>query len=121
MKQNAQNTITFIPDRLNRRPVVLGGMVIDEIFLLLGLGFGLGVVIGFFLSILFDLDVVFIFIVGLACSPILVWIGSKVLTRLKRGKPEGWLERMIALKTKPALFITTDKKWSIKRSPKTLK
>lgn len=121
MKQNTQNTIIFIPDRLNRRPVVFKGLTVNELFLLLGIGVATGIAIGVFLSVILGWDMVFIPILGLLFSPLFVWVGSRVLIRLKRGKPEGWLERVIELKTNSAYFITSDQRWSIKRSPKALK
>lgn len=45
-------TISFLPDRLNREPVVWRGLTTNELFLALALGLGGGCVLGILLALI---------------------------------------------------------------------
>lgn len=117
MGTSQQNeTIGFMPERINRRPSVYRGMTFAELLLVMSGGAGIGAVIGIIVMFLFD--------IGWAIIPttmgICGWLGTRMggfyISRLKRGKPESWFERYIELKRSPSAFITTDQVWAIRRS-----
>lgn len=117
MKEHSSETITFIPERLNKRPAVYRGMTLFELLVMSLIGVGIGTVIGILLM-LFLSDLVWIPTAILPSSIIAVRFGGIYLSRLKRGKPDNWMERYLMLKKSPAKFITTSNYWSIKRSAK---
>ena len=84
--------IDFLPERLNRIPTVFRGMTIIE----LGTFSLIGVVIGFVLGLLGFIVLgswVLIFI-GMLVTPLpVVLYTSNKFSKLKRGKPDTWLER----------------------------
>ncbi|AHN27256.1 hypothetical protein GAPWK_2683 [Gilliamella apicola] len=90
--QNANGEIDFLPERLNRIPTVFRGMTIIE----LGKFSLIGVVIGFVLGLLGFIVLgswVLIFI-GMLVTPLpVVLYTSNKFSKLKRGKPDTWLER----------------------------
>ncbi|MDP8189071.1 TIGR03750 family conjugal transfer protein [Pasteurella skyensis] len=116
--QPHQTTISFIPDRLNRAPIVTRGMTMSELILAIITGVAIGVIFG----------VLVMFITGLDwyCIPasmlLFGWLATKLggfyISRLKRGKPDSWLARFVDFKLNPSKFITVDETWSIKRTPK---
>ncbi|WP_419851712.1 TIGR03750 family conjugal transfer protein [Actinobacillus pleuropneumoniae] len=116
--QSSQTTITFIPDRLNRRPIVTKGMTMSELVLAIITGAGIGAVMGVLVMLITGLDWYSI----PAGMLIFGWFATKVggfyISRLKRGKPDTWLDRFVDFKLHPSKFITTDTIWSIKRTPK---
>ncbi|HDR1435565.1 TPA: TIGR03750 family conjugal transfer protein [Pasteurella multocida] len=86
--------IDFLPNRLNRQPVIYRGMTNTEIFTLAGIGALIGCGVGILVAILFGewvLIPTFILI-----SPLItIFFGSKTIARLKRGKPDTWLPRYL--------------------------
>lgn len=92
--QNANGEIDFLPERLNRIPTVFRGMTIIE----LGKFSLIGVVIGFVLGLLAFIVLgswVLIF-VGMLVTPLpVVLYTSNKFSKLKRGKPDTWLERYL--------------------------
>lgn len=117
MKEHSSETITFIPERLNKRPAVYRGMTLFELLVMSLVGVGIGTLIGILLM-LFLRDLVWIPTAMLPSAIISVRFGGLYVSRLKRGKPDNWMERFLMLKRSPSKFITTSNYWSIKRSAK---
>lgn len=117
----AEKTIQLIPGLINRSPVVFRQMTLAEAGLAFGLGLVVGLIIGMIIVLLFQwafaTSLVFALLGGLAGGN----IGGFFISRLKRNKPEAWLDRYIEFKLSPAKFITRDQIWSIKRSVRSLK
>lgn len=119
MKENSI-TIQFLPDRLNREPIVFRGLTITEIFISIGIGFGFGLIIGTILAILFG-KWVFIPSGGFLFIFVAVGLAGRMFSRLKRGKPDTWLTRYIDFKFAKfgfnrAKLIIDDDVWVIRRS-----
>ena len=90
----ADGTVTFLPHRLNRHPVVVRGLTADELWICSGLSAFIGLLIGAPLSWLFGtvaLAPTFI-VVGVAVG---VLVCGALLRRLKRGRPDTWLYRQL--------------------------
>lgn len=119
---NQEGTVTFLPERLNKFPVVLRGLTSDELIVTFVAGLIVGAVIGI---------VVFV-IVGKAfliptsmmlVTAIALWITSTTLRRAKRNKPDTWFYRKIqwaaqfnwGYKLGKALIIRSGH-WSIRRT-----
>lgn len=115
MKEHSLETIQFIPERLNKRPVVYRGMTLSELFVVILIGSGIGTIIGILLM-LFLSDFVWIPTAIVPTAIFAVRFGGFYLSRLKRGKPDNWLERFLELKKSPAKYITSSNYWSIKRT-----
>ncbi|MEB1349003.1 TIGR03750 family conjugal transfer protein [Xanthomonas campestris pv. campestris] len=90
----ADGTVTFLPHRLNRHPVVVRGLTADELWICCGLSGGAGLLVGAPLSWVFRtiaLAPTFV-VLGVALG---VFIGGGILRRLKRGRPDTWLYRQL--------------------------
>lgn len=87
-------TLSFLPERLNRDPVVLRGLTNDEMWLALGLGAILGLVLGVPLSIATASLAVAPsgMIAGIAMT---LFVAGTLLRRAKRARPETWLYRRL--------------------------
>lgn len=85
-------TVTFLPHRLNRHPVVVRGLTADELWLCCGLSGTAGLLIGAPLSWLFSTIALAptCIILGIAFG---IFIGGGILRRQKRGRPDTWLYR----------------------------
>lgn len=85
-------TLTFLPERLNRDPVVLRGLTSDEMWIALGVGAVLGLVVGVPLSIATTFLAVAPtgMIAGMAMT---LFAAGTLLRRAKRARPETWLYR----------------------------
>lgn len=94
------NTIAFVPTRLNAAPVVFRGMTGREVGLMalagLSLGTPLGLLALWFVS-LFAAHLLFAIVptVMAACAFALLWFGGTIMRRLRRGRPETWLYRRL--------------------------
>lgn len=117
MKNTSIDTITFIPSRLNKLPTVYRGLTVNGIFLLAGLGALFGVFVGVFL-VIFIAKLALIPTFALGFALVFVYVGSIIVSAITRNKPEGYLERKIDLMFRPSQYITVDRIWSIKRTPK---
>lgn len=113
-KPNA--SISFLPERVNRRPSVYKGMTFAEIILVILTGVGVGTILGIFVMLLFRIDWYAIPMGMFICGWSSTRIGGVYISRLKRGKPETWFDRYIELKKSPSQFITQHQHWSIRRS-----
>lgn len=116
MQERQTATIYFIPERLNRRPAVYRGMTFFELLLVIGMGSLAGALVGIVVMLLFGIDWYAIFMGMLALGWLAVRLGGTIISRLKRGKPDTWLDRYIELKRSPSQFITYQGFWAIKRT-----
>lgn len=87
-------TVTFLPHRLNRHPVVVRGLTADELWVCAGLSGAAGLIVGAPLSFLFASIAVAptAIVLGIAAG---VFVGGGVLRRQKRGRPDVWLYRQL--------------------------
>jgi conjugative transfer region protein (TIGR03750 family) len=83
-------TITFLPDRLNREPIVWHGLTTSELLLALVCGLCGGATTGVLLALAFGS---WPLIPGsaLAGAGLLVQGSGRILARIKRSKPDSWL------------------------------
>jgi len=90
----ADGTVTFLPHRLNRQPVVVRGLTADELWICCGLsGLG-GLLVGLPLAwLLSTIALIPTFIVlGIVAG---IFVGGGMLRRQKRGRPDTWLYRQL--------------------------
>ena len=87
-------TVAFVPNRLNRQPVIVRGMTADELWITVGasgaVGLGLGIALAVFTGSVAAAPASIV--VGIASG---VFAGGSFLRRHKRGRPETWLSREI--------------------------
>lgn len=90
----ADGTVTFLPHRLNRQPVVVRGLTADELWICCGLSAVLGLLVSMPLALLLSMiALVPTFIVlGIALG---IFVGGGMLRRQKRGRPDTWLYRQL--------------------------
>jgi len=90
----ADGTVTFLPHRLNRQPVVVRGLTADELWICAGLSGFAGLLVGLMLAwaaqsiALLPTCIVAAVVMG-------VFSGGGLLQRLKRGRPETWTHRRL--------------------------
>lgn len=91
------NTIPFLPERLNREPVVFRGLTVSELLIALLVGLAAGAIAG---TIPAKLWRNWSLIPGRALpgGALAILCGGRWLARLKRGRPESWLYRALELK-----------------------
>ncbi|EBM5747153.1 TIGR03750 family conjugal transfer protein [Salmonella enterica] len=87
-------TIEFLPDRLNREPVVFRGMTTSELFIALSGGFAAGLIGGIFPAAVLGIWAL-IPTGALAGAALAILVGGKWLARIKRGRPDTWLYRVM--------------------------
>lgn len=87
-------TVTFLPHRLNRQPVIVRGLTADELWITVGLSAACGLVLGIALAWMTGSIAVAptLIVVSVAAG---VFIGGGVLRRHKRGRPDTWLYRQM--------------------------
>ena len=89
-----QHTITFVPTRLNKAPIVFRGMTGREVGRVsiggLLAGIPLGLIGGWAIGMIAMLPTVMF-----GCSGIAVWVGGTLMRRLRRGRPETWRYRRL--------------------------
>lgn len=90
----ADDTLVFLPERLNRDPAVLRGLTNDEMWVALGAGALTGIVLGVPLAIATASIAVAptSMIAGMA---MVLFTGGTLLRRAKRARPETWLYRKL--------------------------
>ncbi|MGV6989227.1 TIGR03750 family conjugal transfer protein [Testudinibacter sp. P80/BLE/0925] len=114
-------TIDFLPERLNRQPVIFRGMTNSELFIMFGSGFVFGFVLGIAAAILVG-EWALIPTLALLFAFVFVLSGGNVIARKKRGKPDTWFPRWIEMKFgRNRLLIPiseTKRYWSIRRGTK---
>lgn len=114
-------TISVMPVRVNKKPIVLKMMTLSELYTVIIFGCVVGLTVGILMFLLFQFSFVLILLFMLAGAVIFLLSGGSLISRLKRNKPDTWLERYIDFKINPGKFITRDQVWSIKRSARSLK
>ena len=90
----SDQTLTFLPHRLNRQPVVVRGLTADELWACTGISAMLGLLAGLPLAWLSRsvAMVPTLMLVAVACG---VFFGGGLLRRQKRGRPDAWLYRQL--------------------------
>jgi len=95
---NSEGSLDFMAERLNRDPIVMRGLASDEVLLAAGVGVLLGIPIGLLLWLVTGQ-------LGLLATAILLFgpfitlfFGGALLRRLKRGKPDTWVYRLLQFK-----------------------
>lgn len=118
-------TVNFLPNRLNRQPVIVRGLTADELWLTVGITGFLGLGLGIMVAILTGQ-------IGMAPTTVLVsiaagvFIGGSILRRKKRGRPDTWLYRQMQWQIKQRMpmlgkltgaqtLITQTSHWEVKR------
>lgn len=89
---NHEGTVTFIPERLNKFPVVLRGLTSDELIVTFVAGLIVGTVIGIMVFIIVG-KAFLIPTSMMLVTAIALWITSTTLRRAKRNKPDTWFYR----------------------------
>lgn len=87
-------TLTFLPERLNRDPVVLRGLTNDEMWVALAVGAALGVILGAPLAVA-TVSIATLPTCMFLCMALVLLGGGKLLRRAKRARPETWLYRRL--------------------------
>lgn len=88
------DTVTFLPHRLNRQPVVVRGLTADELWICVGLSALVGLVLALPLAWLTStLALIPSMIVPTVALG--VFAGGSALRRRKRGRPDTWLYRQL--------------------------
>jgi len=114
-------TIEFLPDRVNREPVVFRGMTTTELFIVLFSGGLTGLLSGIAPAIM--LNIWALMPTGaLTGAALAVLVGGKWLARLKRGRPDTWLYRAMGAWAARQGFgdpklVQASTSWVIRRSP----
>lgn len=90
-------TIEFLPERLNRPPVVFRGLTSAEIFLAFAAGAVAGSVLGILLAIAVGLWAV-VPTSLLVCGFATVFFSGKLLAAKKRGRATMWLYRALQVR-----------------------
>jgi conjugative transfer region protein (TIGR03750 family) len=122
----ADGTLRFLPNRLNRQPIVVLGLTADELWISVGisalLGLGLGVALAIATRSFATGPTAVAASVGLG-----IFLGGRYLRRLKRGKPQTWLYRhmqwvvrrrwpVLAAWTGGMDLVVRSGAWSVRRS-----
>jgi conjugative transfer region protein (TIGR03750 family) len=115
-------TLSFLPVRLNNQPVVMGGLTADEMWVTVTLSGGLGFALGIPTAFLFGNWA--LIMVGMLAGGVLgLTVASRILRRMKRGRPETWIYRQLQLNVArhfPTLnssrLITRSGAWTCHRS-----
>lgn len=100
--QLPDGTLIFLPNRLNRQPIIVLGMTADELWLSVGLSSVAGLVTGICLAMLTQ-SIAMVPSVILGSVALGIFVGGKFLRRLKRGKPQTWLYRQMQLRVSKRL------------------
>lgn len=90
----ADGTLVFLPERLNRDPTVLRGLTNDEMWVALGTGALLGLVLGVPLAIA-TASIAVVPTIMITSMALLLLAGGTLLRRAKRARPETWFYRKL--------------------------
>lgn len=89
-----ETTVTFLPHRLNRQPVIVRGLTADELWITVSLSAAGGLAVGIVLALIFGsfplAPTMAVLFVALG-----IFAGGGLLRRLKRGRPDTWLYRQM--------------------------
>lgn len=90
----ADGTLVFLPERLNRDPAVLRGLTNDEMWVALGTGAVIGLLLGVPLAIA-TASIAVAPTSMVASMAAVLFAGGTLLRRAKRARPETWLYRKL--------------------------
>ncbi|MCD7038852.1 TIGR03750 family conjugal transfer protein [Pseudomonas sp. MAFF 311095] len=90
----ADGTLVFLPERLNRNPAVLRGLTNNEMWVALGAGAFIGLVLGAPLAIATS-SIAVAPTSMIASMAVVLFAGGTLLRRAKRARPETWLYRKL--------------------------
>lgn len=118
-------TVTFLPHRLNRQPVIVRGLTANELWITVGLSAACGLILGIAIAFLTH-SVPMVPTLIAACIALGVFIGGGILRRHKRGRPDTWIYRQLqwrVIQRVPALgaylgandLITRSGYWTTRR------
>ncbi|EDW2793177.1 TIGR03750 family conjugal transfer protein [Salmonella enterica] len=115
-------TLPFLPDRLNRAPIVWRGLTTSELLLALLGGLGGGAALGVALALFFH-SWPPIPAAALAGAALLIQGGGRILARLKRGKPDSWLLQALFAwlerrHLRGAQLVQHSAVWTLRRGPR---
>lgn len=119
-------TLRFLPNRLNRQPIIVLGLTADEMWLSVALSLAVGIGLGMCIAMLTG-NVALIPTVMFGAVALGLFFGGRFLRRLKRGRPQTWLYRQMQWQARlhfPALtawtggddLIVRTGSWSSRRS-----
>jgi conjugative transfer region protein (TIGR03750 family) len=117
-------TLDFLPHNLNRQPIIMGGLTADEMWGTVAVCSGIGLVLGIPVSFLFSNPA--LFIVGALVGGVLgLTIASRILRKMKRGRPDTWFYRQLQFYMAQHLpffggpnLVTRKGAWTCRRSGK---
>ncbi|ABJ13897.1 TPA: TIGR03750 family conjugal transfer protein [Pseudomonas aeruginosa] len=89
-------TLSFLPTRLNRQPVVIGGLTADEMWITVFTSGAAGFVLGIPAALVAG-NAACIPLGALLVGALGLGIGSRVLRRMKRGRPDTWFYRQVEM------------------------
>ncbi|WP_412461714.1 TIGR03750 family conjugal transfer protein [Pseudomonas sp. SC11] len=89
-------TLDFLPHNLNRQPVVMGGLTADEMWGTIGVCGGAGLILGIPVSFLFGNPALFV-ACALVGGALGLTVASRILRKMKRGRPDTWFYRRLQL------------------------
>lgn len=115
-------TLSFLPVRLNNQPVVMGGLTADEMWGTVALSGGSGFMLGIPAALLIG-NWALIMVGGLVGGVLGLTVASRILRRMKRGRPETWVYRQLQLNIalhfptfSTSRLITRSGAWTCRRS-----
>lgn len=115
-------TLSFLPVRLNNQPVVMGGLTADEMWGTVALSGGSGFLLGIPAAAVIG-NWALIMVGGLVGGALGLTVASRILRRMKRGRPETWVYRQLQLNIalyfptfSASRLITRSGAWSCRRS-----
>jgi conjugative transfer region protein (TIGR03750 family) len=117
----ADGTVVFLPERLNRDPTVLRGLTNDEMWVALGVGALVGLLLGVPLAIATASIAVAPTSMIVSMAVVLLASGT-LLRRAKRARPETWLYRKVEWilvsrwRLKRGSLILHSGAWTVRRS-----
>ena len=119
---NKEGTVTFLPENLNRCPVVMRGLTSDEVIATFVIGIVVGLVAGVITFFIFGKPALIPTVMFVITGFILMFTAS-LLRRLKRNKPDTWFYRKVQWVIQYKLgfrfgkpLITRSGHWTIRRS-----
>jgi conjugative transfer region protein (TIGR03750 family) len=115
-------TLSFLPVRLNNQPVVMGGLTADEMWGTVALSGGSGFLLGIPAAAVIG-NWALIMVGGLVGGALGLTVASRILRRMKRGRPETWVYRQLQLNIalhfptfSASRLITRSGAWTCRRS-----
>jgi len=123
LETTPEGTVLFVPERLNRDPVVVRGLTSGEVFLAATAGAAFGLVLGLVLWPLTG-QIALLPTSMMAIGPFAsLFFGGALLRRLKRGKPDTWVYRLLNFRLQQRFGLSFGQKlttrsghWTIRRS-----